>query len=106
MINLTPIFQAIISLIAALIAYRLIPYIKAHTSEKQQALLQSAIEIAVYAAEQIYGAGHGEEKLEYASIWLQDRGYHVDRSEIEACVYNALNWNKGKKPEAENAGGI
>ena len=102
MIDLTPIFQAIISLIAALIAYRLIPYIKAHTNEKQQALIQSAVEIAVYAAEQIYGAGHGEEKLEYASIWLQDRGYHVDRAEIEACVYNALNWNKKEKPEAED----
>ena len=100
MINLTPIFQAVIGLLAALITYKLIPYIKAHTTQKQQALLQSAIEIAVFAAEQIYGSGHGEEKLEYASIWLQDHGFCVDRAEIEACVYNYLNGVKDK-PEGE-----
>ena len=102
MINLTPIFQALIGLLAALITYKLVPWIKAHTDEKQLSVIRAAVQVAVFAAEQMYGAGHGEEKLEYASIWLHDRGYHVDRAEIEACVYNALNWDKEEKPEAED----
>lgn len=100
MINLTPIIQAIIGVLAALITYRLIPWIKANTTEKQRALLEAAIQTAVFAAEQIYGAGKGAEKLDYAVAWLHDRGYDVSRADIEACVYNYLN---GVKPENESA---
>ena len=99
MINLTPIFQAIIALLAALITYKVIPWIKANTNEKQRRLLEAAIETAVFAAEQLYGAGQGEKKLDYAVAWLHERGYDISRAEIEACVYNYLN---GVKPEADN----
>lgn len=100
MINLTPIIQAIIGVLAALITYRLIPWIKANTTEKQRALLEAAVQTAVFAAEQIYGAGNGADKLDYAVAWLHDHGYDVSRADIEACVYNYLN---GVKPEKEPA---
>ena len=64
-IDLTPVFQAIISLAVALVTYKLIPWIKARTDEKQQNLLQATVKILVFAAEQMYGAGKGEEKLDY-----------------------------------------
>ena len=101
MINLTPIFQAVIGLLAALITYKLIPWIKANTTDKQQKLIEAAVQTAVFAAEQVFGSGHGKEKMEYALVWLQDRGYHVDRAEVEACVYNYLNGVKDKPPEEE-----
>ena len=61
-IDLTTIINAIIALLAALVTYRLIPWIKARTTTEQQAQLKAAIKVAVFAAEQIFGAGHGEEK--------------------------------------------
>ena len=97
MINLTPIFQALIGLLAALITYKLIPWIKAHTTQKQQAILDAAKQTAIFAAEQIYGAGEGERKLDYAISWLQGHGYDVGRAEIEAAVYELINWDKDKE---------
>lgn len=98
-INLTPILQAIIGLLAALITYRLIPWIKARTTASQQEMMRAAVRVAVFAAEQIYGSGKGEEKLDYAFKWLEDRGYTVSRAEIEAAVYESMNWLKDEPPE-------
>lgn len=97
-IDLTAIIEAILGLCAALVTYKLIPYIKAHTTEKQRALIEAAVQTAVFAAEQIYGAGHGAEKLDYALTWLNEKGYSVNRTEVEAAVYNFLN---GPKEDAE-----
>lgn len=94
MIDLTKILIAIIDILAALITYKLIPLIKAKTTEKQQALIEAAVQTAIFAAEQIYGAGEGEKKLEYALEWLRDKGYDVNRTEVEAAVYNYLNGPK------------
>lgn len=98
MINLTPILQALIGLLAAFVTYRIIPMIKARTSLEQQARIRAAVNVAIFAAEQIYGAGNGDAKLDYAIKWLEDNGYHVSRAEIEAAVYEAF--NKEKPPEA------
>ncbi len=90
-IDLTPVLQAIIALLAALVTYKLIPWIKAKTTEKQQENLQAAVHVAVYAAEQIFGAGHGEEKLDYALEKLNEAGFNVEkdlvREAIETAVY-------------------
>nr|DAR34753.1 MAG TPA: holin [Caudoviricetes sp.] len=85
-INLTPIIQAIIALLAALITYKLIPWIKARTTNEQQALLKATIKTMVFAAEQLYGAKNGAEKLDWVIYQLSQRGYRVDRSEIEAII--------------------
>lgn len=90
-INLTPLINAIICVLAAIVTYRLIPLIKANTTNEQQKQLRAAVKVAVYAAEQIYGAGHGEEKLNDALKWLKLQGFDVDRTEIEAAVYELLN---------------
>ena len=90
-IDLTPILQSIIALLAALVTYRLIPWMKARTTASQQEQLHAAVRVAVFAAEQIYGAGHGEEKFNYAVTWLAGKGYDVDRTSIEAAVYSLLN---------------
>ena len=90
-INLTPIIQAIITLLAALITYKLIPWIKARTSEAQQNNLRAAVRVLIFAAEQIYGAGQGKEKLEYVKEKLAEAGYAIDIDEIEAAVGEYLN---------------
>lgn len=97
MINLTPILLAIIDLLAALITYKLIPLIKAKTDERQMALVEAAVQTAVFAAEQMYGAGKGAEKLDYAVAWLHERGWDISRADIEAAVYNYINGPKEDK---------
>ena len=90
-IDLTPIFQAIIALLAALVTYKLVPWIKARTTESQQALLSAAVKTLVYAAEQLYRAGKGAEKLDYVIVGLEKRGFTADRDAIEAAVAEQLN---------------
>lgn len=96
-IDLTPIFQAVIALLAALVTYKLIPWIKTKTDKNQQENLYAAARIAVYAAEQLYGANRGNEKLEYARQALLAAGYDVNteamRAAIESAVYNLPIWN-------------
>lgn len=86
MIDLTPIFEAILALLAALVTHKLIPWIKARTTAEQQSLLTATVKTLVYAAEQLYGAGKGAEKLDYVVAELEKRGFSVDRAAIEAEV--------------------
>ena len=86
MIDLTPIIQAIIALIAAIVAYKVIPWLKATTTESQYAQLLAVTRTLVFAAEQIYGAGNGAEKLHYVREKLHEKGYTVDDDAIEAMV--------------------
>lgn len=90
-INLTPIFQAVITLIASLITYKLIPLIRSKTNANQRALLKATIRTLVFAAEQLYGAGNGEDKLRYVSNELLKRGFVVDVAAIEGAVKELLN---------------
>ena len=85
-IDLTQLLQAVIALAAAIITGMLIPWIKAHTTNQQQILLQSTINILVSAAEQLYGANAGSEKLEYVKAELEKRGFTVDVATIESAV--------------------
>ena len=85
-IDLTPLFQAVIAFLAALVSYKLIPWIHARTTAQQQEMLRAAVSVAVYAAEQLYGAGSGKDKLMYVKGQLAKKGYRVDVDEIEAAV--------------------
>ena len=70
MIDLTPIFEAILALLATLVTYKLIPWIKARTTAEQQSLLAATVKTLVYAAEA--------------------RGFTADRAAIEAAVKEQL----------------
>ena len=99
MIDLTPIFEAIFALLAALVTYKLIPWIKARTTAEQQSLLAATVKTLVYAAEQLYGAGKGTEKLDYVISELEKRGFTADRAAVEAAVAEQLNYIQAKKSE-------
>lgn len=104
MIDLTPILQAVIALAAALITAFVIPWIKSKTTLEQRELLLSVITSLVYAAEQIYGAGKGKEKLAYVVEQLGERGMTADIAAIEAIVkeqYELLHKNTKSEPPDE-----
>ena len=101
-INLTPILQALIGLLAALITYKLVPWLRERTTREQAERYAAAVKVAVFAAEQIFGAGHGAEKMNYAISYLRDRGFDVDSREIEGAVgefINSLNWDFEDEPD-------
>ena len=82
MIDLTPIFQAIIALLAALVTYKLIPWIKSRTTERQQQNLFVAAKIAVMAAEQLYKNGEGDKKLQQL--------FHLPSASVNSLYLSAL----------------
>lgn len=91
-INLTHILLAIIDLIAVIITYRLVPWIKARTTNEQQAYIRALVKAGVYAAEQIYRTeGMGTKKMEYVRTFLRAHGYDVNITEIEAAVSEYIN---------------
>lgn len=91
-IDLTAIINAIIALLAALVTYRVIPWIKAKTTNEQQAYIRALVRCGVFAAEQIYQAdGMGERKMEYVKQFLAQHGFTVDVAEIEAAVSEYIN---------------
>lgn len=86
MINLTPIFEAVLLLLAAIITYKVVPWIKSKTTVEQQRMLNATATTLVFAAEQLYGAGAGETKLQYVLSELEKRGFTADRAAVEAAV--------------------
>lgn len=91
-IDLTTIINAIIALLAAIVTYRVIPWIKAKTTNEQQAYIRALVKAGVFAAEQIYNTeGMGRKKMEYVKGWLQAHGLDIDVAEIEAAVSEYIN---------------
>ena len=77
--------KLVIMVATALTTTYLIPWIKSHTdTEKLYAVMRWARE-AVYAAEQIYGAGTGEDKKKYAQTFLRKvvDAAHIDITDAE-----------------------
>lgn len=107
MIDLTPILQALIGLLATIITVKVIPWIKSKTTEQQQINLAAAANIAVYAAEQIFGAGQGEIKLQYVKDSLERVGFDVDTDLLTECIEEAVygmnhdTWTYGREPVEE-----
>ena len=102
-VDITPILEAVVSLIAVIITVIIIPYIKSKTTVAQQQEISAWVKIAVSAAEQIYkGVGRGEEKKEYVLNWLAEKGIKIDADELDAMIESAvyeLNEPKVKKLE-------
>lgn len=101
-IDLTPIIQAVIALIAAIVTAKVIPWIKAKTTKEQQQLISATVKTLVFAAEQIYGSGFGAEKMEYVMMALKNRGFNVDKEEVEAVIKENLAALHATKPASEN----
>lgn len=99
MIDLTPVFNAVIALAAALATAFLIPWIRSKTTAEQRDELLIWVDIAVAAAEQIFtGSGRGDEKKEYVLKFLEERGFKVDFETLNMLIELAV---KELKDEVE-----
>lgn len=93
MIDLTPIMEAIIALVVAVIAAFVIPWLKGKIDADKLEQIKLWVTVAVEAAERLYnGTGRGEEKKAYVVKFLQEKGFTLDPDSldklIEAAVFN------------------
>lgn len=93
MIDLTPIMEAIIALVVAVITAFVIPWLKGKIDSDKLEQIKLWVTVAVEAAEQLYnGTGRGEEKKAYVVKFLQEKGFTIDPDSldklIEAAVFN------------------
>lgn len=89
--NYTPIINAIIALIGALMSVILIPYVKTKISSEKLKRLATVIEYAVKAAEQLYkDAGMGELKKAHVLSYLVEKGYIKDIASISTEIDNLI----------------
>lgn len=90
MTDITYIVIGIILILGGLTALLVWPYIKAHVSSNQLATLAGIAQTAVFAAEKIFGAKMGEDKLAYAinvvKKWLEKRHLTFDDELIRAAI--------------------
>lgn len=91
MTDLTPIVNAVIALIAAIVTTFLIPWIKSKIDAAKIAQIVEWVGIAVRAAEQIYNeSGMGEKKKQYVLNFLADKGFTLDPNSINAMIEAAV----------------
>ena len=93
MIDLTPIMEAIIALVVAVITAFVIPWLKGKIDADKLEQIKLWVTVAVEAAEQLYnGTGRAEEKKAYVVKFLQEKGFTLDPDSldklIEAAVFN------------------
>lgn len=101
-IDLTPVFQSIIALLAALVTYKFIPWIRSKVTEQQFSNLEAAARVAVYAAEQIFNSGDNGKKLDYAIDQVVKAGFDLDIETIRAAVEQAVYELKAERQLADS----
>ena len=97
MIDLTPIMEAIIALVAAVITAFMIPWLKGKIDADKLEKIELWVTVAVEAAEQLYvGSGRGAEKKAYVVQFLQEKGglsqilcKHRNAVQIEQNLFKA-----------------
>ena len=91
MFDITPIVEAFVALLVAVVSGILIPYIRSKTTVQQQQTINGWIRIAVAAAEQIFnGEGRGEEKKQHVLRFLSDKGFKLDENSLDAMIEAAV----------------
>ena len=92
--DITQILILIITVIGIVLTGVFMPYIKSKASSEQLSTLYSAVKIAVYAAEQLFGSGMGAVKKRYVIDYLASKGLYVDveavSSELNAMIESAV----------------
>lgn len=90
MTNLTPLINAFIALVAALISAFVIPWLKRKTTAQDREEMLKWVEIAVTAAQQLYHNLNGSERKEYVKNFLNSKGYDVTDKAIDNAIEAAV----------------
>lgn len=106
LVDITPIIEAIIGLVMAVVCVMVIPCLKERFTQTQLDNALVWIKIAVQAAEQLYTSTQGTEKKAYVLKYIQDKGFKINTSDldgmIEAVVLKLHSQLYGKNKENED----
>ena len=97
MIDLTPIYNAIIALAAACVSAFVIPWLKRKTDEQEREELLRWVEIAVAAAQQLYHQAEGSKRLAYALEFLEEKGFTIDDTVVDTVEAAVLKLHEEMK---------
>lgn len=87
MIDLTPILNALITLLGLLLTTFLIPWIKLKVNTEKLEAVKKWTTVGVKAAEMIYKeSGMGEAKKKYVRKFLESKGYKLDIDTVDALI--------------------
>lgn len=98
-IDLTPVLQAIIALLASIITYKLVPWLNSKLNAQQMENLHTAARVAVFAAEQLFETGVIKDKLKYVEARLEEQGYGLDEETVRDAIENAVKELKLETPQ-------
>ncbi len=89
--DITPVVNAVIALIAAVVTAFVIPWVKSKTTAAQREEIEAWVRIAVIAAEQIYsGVGKGKEKKKYVLDFLAEKNLKIDEESVDLMIESAV----------------
>lgn len=88
--DITGILEIALALISAIITTLVIPVIKEKLSETKREKLRFWVDIAVKAAEQLYGSKTGQQKKEYVVSFLLSKGIVFDVDEVTALIESSV----------------
>lgn len=86
MLDFTPLAEALITLAVTAITVFLIPWLRERYGTETLEKARGWVQIAVYAAEKLYGAGNGEKKLAYAEDVLAQHNIKLDTATLMAMI--------------------
>lgn len=86
MLDLTPLVEALLALATTAITIFFIPWLRERYGNETLEKARNWVQIAVYAAEKVYGAGNGEQKLAYAEQMLAKHKIKLDTDTLMAMV--------------------
>ena len=89
--DITLLIKICFMILAAGYTYILAPYLKSKATAAQFDNLKEYVMVGVQAAEQIYrDPNMGQKKKEYVLRYLNEKGYTVNASEIDAMIESAV----------------
>jgi len=90
-IDITPVVNAAVILIGAVITAFVVPWIQNKTSAARFSEISCWVSVAVEAAEQIYkGTGRGKEKKAYVLSFLESKGFTIDFDSLDNLIESAV----------------
>lgn len=97
-IDITEVVRAAIALIAALVTYFLVPWLKQKVEAEKLNEITKWVKAGVKAAEMIYNeSGMGVKKKAYVLEFLAEKGYTMDIDSIDILIEAAVQeLNSGK----------
>lgn len=90
MMDLTPVCNAFIALLAAIITAFFIPWLKSRTSAQDREAMLVWVDIAVAAAEQLYHNLNGAERKAYVLDFLAGKGYRINDQALGSAIEAAV----------------